>query len=176
MIRQEEWLIVDGYNVIGTDQKARWNPTYLEEERLRLIRDLSEYQAVTGRRVILVFDAHQTPGKEVVEEHEKITVLYTRYGETADELIERFVKQSKSPHRRIFVATSDYLEQRMIFGQGAYRISSRELLQEIRLAKQKLSNSLRKKGNMNITSARNSLEERLSDEIRNKLEKWRRKN
>ncbi|RAL23230.1 NYN domain-containing protein [Thermoflavimicrobium daqui] len=179
MNKLEEWLVVDGYNVIGsntgTDRSIHWNPSQLEEERIKLIRDLSEYQAASGRRVFLVFDAHRTAGKEVVEEQEKITVYYTRYGETADELIERFVKKYKSPHRRIFVATSDYLEQRMVFGQGAYRISSRELLQEIRLGKQKLSDRLRKKGNINITSG-NALEERLSDEIRNKLEKWRRKN
>jgi predicted RNA-binding protein with PIN domain len=40
MVRQEEWLVVDGYNVIGADPNVRWNPVSLEEERLKLIRDL----------------------------------------------------------------------------------------------------------------------------------------
>lgn len=57
-MRQEEWLVVDGYNVIGADARVHWNPSNLEEERDKLIRDLSEYQAMTGRRVFLVFDAH----------------------------------------------------------------------------------------------------------------------
>lgn len=172
---QKEWLIVDGYNVIGIGHMPSKDSHRLEEERMRLIRDLSEYQAVMGRQVILVFDAHQSPGKEVIEEHERVKVIYTQFGETADELIERLVKQYKNPHHRVFVATSDYLEQRIVFGQGAYRVSSRELLQEIRLAKQKLSNSLCEKGNINSAST-NALEERLSAEIRNKLENWRRKN
>jgi uncharacterized protein len=174
MAKLEEWLVVDGYNVIGLKNNINWNPSILEEERLKLIRDLSEYQAVSGRQVYLVFDAHQSPGKEVKEVLEKITVFYTRHGETADEMIERFVKKYKSPHRRIYVATSDYLEQRMVFGQGAYRISSRELVQEIQEAKQKLSDRLRKRGNMNNT-LRNVLEERLSKDVKQILEKWRRK-
>jgi uncharacterized protein len=70
------------------------------------------------------------------------------------------------------VATSDYLEQRMVFGQGAYRISSRELLEEIRLAKKNLSEKLRKEKN---ERQRNTLEERLNGEIKQKLENWRRK-
>ncbi|MGA9173021.1 MAG: NYN domain-containing protein [Thermoactinomyces sp.] len=172
MIRREEWLVVDGYNVIGADPEVRWNPVSLEEERGKLIRDLSEYQAMTGRQVFLVFDAHQTPGAQVKTNREKIVIYYTRREETADEFIERFVKKYKSPHRSIYVATSDYLEQRMVFGQGAYRISSRELLEEIRLAKKKLSEKLRKEKN---ERQRNTLEERLSREMQQKLEKWRRK-
>ncbi|MBA4495870.1 NYN domain-containing protein [Paenactinomyces guangxiensis] len=172
MVRQEEWLVVDGYNVIGAHSQVRWNPLSLEEERAKLIRDLSEYQAITGRRVFLVFDAHLSPGAQVKITQEKITVYYTRRDETADELIERFVKKHKSPHRHIYVATSDYLEQRMVFGQGAYRISSRELIQEIQTAKKKLSENLRKKEN---TGQRNTLIDRLSAEMQQKLEKWRRK-
>jgi predicted RNA-binding protein with PIN domain len=172
MVRQEEWLVVDGYNVIGADPNVRWNPVSLEEERLKLIRDLSEYQAMTGRQVYLVFDAYQTPGAQVKTSQEKIIVYYTRRDETADEFIERFVRKHKSPHRSIYVATSDYLEQWMVFGQGAYRISSRELLEEIRLAKKKLSERLRKEAN---ERQRNMLEDRLSRELQQKLEKWRRK-
>lgn len=172
MVRQEEWLIVDGYNVIGADPEVRWNPKMLEEKRLDLIRDLSEYQAMTGRQVFLVFDAHNTPGNQSEEQIEKITVYYTRRDETADEFIERFVKKHKNPLRRIYVATSDYLEQKMIFGQGAYRISSRELIQEIRAAKKQLSTKLRKKEN---NRQRNPLEERIGTEIQKILEKWRRK-
>jgi predicted RNA-binding protein with PIN domain len=169
MYQKEEWLVVDGYNVIGVEKKL----VNLDEERDRLIRDLSEYQAVTGRRVFLVFDAHQTPGIRKIEERERVTVIFTQHEETADEFIEQFVRENKNPHRNIYVATSDYLEQRMIFGQGAYRISSRELLQEIRIAKEKLEQKLeedympKKRGN--------KLGDRLSTDLLQKLEKLRRK-
>lgn len=172
MVKRDEWLVVDGYNVIGSRLGMRWNPVSIEEERLKLIRDLSEYQAITGRQVHLVFDAHSTPEAQTKTDEEKIFVYYTRREETADEFIERFVKKYKSPHRSIYVATSDYLEQKMIFGQGAYRISSRELLEEIRIAKEKLSGKLRKRKQ---ERQRNTLEERLSVDLKQILEKWRRK-
>jgi len=172
MVKRDEWLVVDGYNVIGADPDIHWNPSALEEKRSELIRDLSEYQAITGRQVFLVFDAHKTSGSQVKERLENITVYYTRRDETADEFIERFVKKHKNPLRRIYVATSDYLEQKMVFGQGAYRISSRELIEEIRAAKKKLSEKLRNEENQR---QRNPLEERIGIEIQEILEKWRRK-
>jgi predicted RNA-binding protein with PIN domain len=172
MVKREEWLVVDGYNVIGADPEVKWHPASLEEERVKLIRDLSEYQAMTGRQVHLVFDAHLKPGAGVKTNQEKVFVYYTRRDETADEFIESFVKKNKSPHRAIYVATSDYLEQRMVFGQGAYRISSRELLEEIRVAKKNLSEKLRKEEENQV---RNTLEDRLRRELRQMLDKWRRK-
>ncbi|KFZ39831.1 MULTISPECIES: NYN domain-containing protein [Thermoactinomyces] len=172
MVKHEEWLVVDGYNVIGAKSGVHWNPVSIEEERVQLIRDLSEYQAMTGRQVHLVFDAHSTPGIDVKTDEEKILVYYTRRDETADEFIERFVKKHKSPHRSIYVATSDYLEQRMVFGQGAYRISSRELLEEIRIAKEKLNKKLKRERQQ---KQRNTLEERISIDLKQIFEKWRRK-
>lgn len=170
--KREEWLVVDGYNVIGLTSHVKWNARQLEEQRNQLIRDLSEYQAMTGRKVYVIFDAHQTPGARVTTIQEKIEVIYTCQEETADEFIEQFVRSNKSPHRRIFVATSDYLEQRMVFGQGAYRISSRELLEQIRTAKSLLSENLKSQEQQ---SPKSKLEDLLPLEMQEELEKWRRK-
>lgn len=165
----ESWLIVDGYNVIGTNHQTNWNSTELANERLRLIRDLSEYQSMTDRKVFVVFDAHRSHGSQVKTAFDQITVIYTQYGETADECIERLVRDYKSPHRRIYVATSDYLEQRLVFGQGAYRISSRELIEDMQIVKGKIRNQVTK------NSKKNLLVDRLSADMKEKLEKWRRK-
>ncbi len=167
--QHESWLIVDGYNVIGTNSPTNWNSTELANERLRLIHDLSEYQAITGRKVILVFDAHRSSGSQVKTVIEQVTVIYTQHGETADACIERLVRDHKSPHRRIYVATSDYMEQRLVFGQGAYRISSRELIEDIQSVKGKISKRVTK------NSKKNLLVDRLSADMKKKLEKWRRK-
>lgn len=168
----DEWLVVDGYNVIGTTTNLKWTAGNLEQARITLIQDLSEYQAITGRRVILVFDAHNTPGGQMTEIREKVEVIYTQKEETADEYIEQFVRRNKSPHRNIFVATSDFLEQRMVFGQGAYRISSRELVQNIHTAKQRLSQKLDIEEQV---SPKNTLGDLLSIDLKKKFEKWRRK-
>ena len=95
----EEWLIVDGYNVLGASSEAAQSGS-LEEARDRLIRRLSEYQAISGRKVILVFDAHRMPGAGTKQELERIEVHYTRHRETADERIEKLVRQLRQPGRQ----------------------------------------------------------------------------
>lgn len=165
---REEWLIVDGYNVIGAHEG--WSTLPLEEARGQLASLLSEYQATSGRRIFLVFDAHRTPGAGSRFSEEHITIFFTKEHETADHMIERLVKQHRKPGRRIYVATSDYLEQRMVFGQGAYRLSSRELLEEFRRMKGEISRSIEE-----IKGGKPTLGQGLGEEVLKTLENWRRK-
>lgn len=165
----EEWLIVDGYNVIGAH--PGWSTLSLEEARYHLATLLSEYQAVSGRRVVLVFDAHRSPGGESKLNEQQVTIYFTREHETADQLIERLVSRLKGTDDRIYVVTSDYLEQRIIFGQGAYRISSRELLEEFKRMKGKLAQQM----DRDSLGGRYVLGQDLGEEVLETLEKWRRK-
>ncbi|PTM54717.1 NYN domain-containing protein [Desmospora activa] len=165
----DEWLIVDGYNIIGAHQN--WDRIPLEEARTRLIELLSEYQASSGRRVMVVFDAHRTPGGESEEKLGNIIVRYTREHETADQLIERLVKKNRATGQRLYVATSDYLEQRMIFGQGAFRVSARELLQEIQSMKREISRRIEEES----SGGKQTLGQGLNGEILKQLESLRRK-
>ncbi|MFD1428241.1 putative RNA-binding protein with PIN domain [Kroppenstedtia sanguinis] len=164
----EEWLIVDGYNVIGAHEE--WSRLPLEEARHQLATLLSEYQATSERRVFLVFDAHRIPGAGSRHSEQQITIYYTKEHETADQMIERLVKQHRKSGRRIYVATSDYLEQRIVFGQGAYRLSSRELLEEFRRMKGNISSELK-----GAYESKNTLGQGLGEEILKTLENWRRK-
>jgi predicted RNA-binding protein with PIN domain len=167
----EEWLIVDGYNVIGAQPDVEWLGDSLEEARDRLVRALSEYQALSGRKVILVFDAHRVPGAGAKLLEQKIIIHYTKQHETADECIEKLVRKLSGEHRRIYVATSDYLEQRLIFGQGAYRISARELLREMKSARRVATREMQER----YPPKRPTLGQGLKAEIWRKLEGWRRK-
>lgn len=167
----EEWLIVDGYNVIGAQPDVAWLGDSLEEARDKLVRALSEYQVLSGRKVILVFDAHRVPGAGVKLSEQNITIHYTKQRETADECIEKLVRKLRGEHRRIYVATSDYLEQRLIFGQGAYRISARELLREMKHARREATREMEERHPLK----RPTLGQGLKAEIWHKLEGWRRK-
>lgn len=167
---QEEWLIVDGYNVLGIKKDLDDQHINLEEERNQLIHDLSEYQSLTTRKVYLVFDAHRTDQPRVVQKIEGIKVIFTGKDELADEWIESFVRSNQNSSRTLFVATSDYLEQRLILGHGAYRISSRELMSELAMIQKKMRKQLENQSKIE----KGTLRERLSTEIRKKLEKWRR--
>lgn len=127
--RMREFLIVDGYNIIGAwPELMKLKVHDLEDARDRLIEMLAEFAGFSGFKVIIVFDAHQVPGLGKKYEQSRLEVLYTKEKETADECIERLVDQLMRRRVRIHVATSDLMEQHVIFGKGALRISSRELL------------------------------------------------
>jgi uncharacterized protein len=163
-------LIVDGYNVIGASSK--WNS--LKEDDLAAVRDeliakLANYQGYKGMRVIVVFDAHLVPGVENKVTQNRVEVVYTKENETADECIEKLASSFKQLRSQVYVATSDFTEQWAIFGQGALRMSARELLQEFEVIEKHINKALeqksRRKQKSNI---------QLSSEIAEIFEKWRR--
>lgn len=170
----EEILVVDGYNIIGAWPLLRElkEMERLEEARERLIEILSEYQSISGRRVLVVFDAHKAYGKEKQITVNRIEVIFTGEKETADQWIERFVKMRQSRRSRIFVATSDQLEQRVTFGGGALRISARELLREIERGEEMIQEEIQKRKERPFSGRR--LAERLNADIARLFEKYRR--
>ncbi|WP_066366294.1 NYN domain-containing protein [Neobacillus fumarioli] len=125
-------LLVDGYNMIGAwpELKALKDKD-LAAARDRLVERMAEYQAVTGFRVIVVFDAHYVQGTAKTYQNHGIEVIFTKENETADERIEKMAISLNNRKTQIHVATSDYTEQWSIFGQGALRKSARELLIEM---------------------------------------------
>ena len=128
----EEYLLVDGYNIIHAwDDLKRLAAQDLDGARLRLMDILSNYQGWRKCHVILVFDAYRVKGNPgSVEKYHNIHVVYTKEAETADMYIEKTTYEIAREHR-VRVATSDGLEQVIILGHGAQRMSARELRFEI---------------------------------------------
>lgn len=163
-------LLVDGYNIIGAWPELKKLKQFdLESARDLLISKMAEYQAFTGTKVIVVFDAHLVPGIQQVYSQYDITVVYTNENETADEKIEQLVFELKDSLTQLYVATSDYAEQKTIFGQGALRKSARELLIEM----EKIEKNIEQKIESDYTKPRPS-KIRLTPEIQEKFEKMRR--
>lgn len=124
-------LYVDGYNVIGAWAEAEKNAWPLDECRDRLIHVLEDYAGYTGQEVWLIFDGYKAERPmRSVEQRAGLTVVYTRHGETADHYIERMC-QLLPRYREARVATSDGVEQTLILGRGATRLSARELWREL---------------------------------------------
>lgn len=168
-----EVLIVDGYNIIGDWPRLRkLKQDSLEASRDQLIDDLKDYKAVTGRDVIVVFDAHLARGGQTEETIGGIKLYYSKENETADELIERLVYEleSEKVRRHVFVATSDYVEQQVTFGGGALRISARELGIDVQVAKTRIREKVESQ-----QPHRNRLYDHLTPEVREMFEKLRRK-
>lgn len=132
---KQSYLLVDGYNIIFAWEElsalARLN---LDSARQALIDILSNYQGYRGMTLIVVFDAYRVRGNQgEVQKYHNIYVVYTKEAETADQYIEKTVHDMQKQHR-VTVATSDGLEQIIVFGEGAVRMSARELYLEIEAA------------------------------------------
>lgn len=137
--RTKEYLLVDGYNIIfaWTDLKE------LAEKNIDSAKDLlcdimDEYAGFRDRQVIIVFDAYKVNGGVgSVTTWGKIDVVYTKEAETADAYIERTAHNILEKHK-VYVATSDRLEQMIVRGDGAYVLSASDLLEEIRLMEEEI--------------------------------------
>ncbi|KAF0824025.1 NYN domain-containing protein [Cytobacillus firmus] len=163
-------LLVDGYNIIGAWPELReLKNKDLSSARDRLIEKMAEYQGYSGYRVIVVFDAHYVKGTEKKFKNSKVEVIFTRNNETADERIEKLAIDLSNIKNQIHVATSDFTEQWVIFGQGALRKSARELLNEMNL----IENSIEKKVKK-IQEKKPVSKIPLSNEVAEIFEKWRR--
>lgn len=127
-----EYLLVDGYNIIfAWEDLQKLAAENLELARSQLIHRLSNYQGWRKNHIIVVFDAYRVKGKDrTVEEHGAMHVVYTKEAETADSYIEQ-VSHDLAKEYRVRVATSDGLEQIIVLGNGAQRVSARELLAEV---------------------------------------------
>lgn len=89
---------------------------------------LSNYQGFTGCTLILVFDAYKVKGSQgEVQKYHNIYVVYTKEAETADQYIEKTTHEIGRKYK-VTVATSDALEQVIVMGQGAYRMSARDFM------------------------------------------------
>ena len=127
----KDYLLVDGYNIIHAwEDLSALAREDLDGARAKLIDLLRNYQSWRDCRVIVVFDAYKVKGgKGAVEQLGDLYVVYTKEAETADMYIERTTYQL-SRDNRVRVATSDGLEQMIILGHGAQRMSAAELKYE----------------------------------------------
>lgn len=132
-----EYLLVDGYNIIfAWEDLKKLSEESLEHARTELIHRLCNYAGVRQCRLILVFDAYKVKGNPGEIEHiSNIDVVYTKEAETADMYIEKVTNEIGKKHR-VRVATSDGVEQIIILGKGALRVSASAFLHEVELVEE----------------------------------------
>lgn len=127
-----EYLLVDGYNIIfAWEELKELAQENLDSAREALIEVLNNYQGYRKCSIIAVFDAYKVKGGVRREErHGNIDVVFTKEAETADTYIERTTHEMKGKYQ-VRVATSDRLEQMIIMGNNAFKISAKEFKAEI---------------------------------------------
>lgn len=163
-------LLVDGYNVInGWPELDKIKEESLEHAREKLIDILSNYGSFQDIQVIVVFDGHLVKGGvRTTEMINGVEVIYTGEGETADAVIEKLMHQLP-PSVQAYVATSDWNEQKIVLGKGAIRLSVRDLHRKVK-EMEKEAKSFYQSKPQNL----HRLDNHLTAELKNQLEKWRR--
>lgn len=146
--KKEDFLLVDGYNVIfAWDELRELAQVNIDSARVRLMDRLSNYQGYKKMNLILVFDAYKVPGNHGnVEKYHNIYVVYTKEAETADQYIAKAVSSIDAGYN-VTVATSDSLVQLIIFSKSAIRMSARELKEEIERCEEEMRDRYLKRQN-----------------------------
>ena len=167
---KEEYLLVDGYNIIfAWEELKALAEVNIDSAREKLADIMSNYQGYRKCTLILVFDAYKIEGhiEEVVKYH-NIYIVYTKEAETADQYIEKTVKKMNRKYD-VTVATSDGLEQIIILGQGAMRLSAMGLLEEVR----DMEKEIREEFLKNIPADKNYLFDHMDNELVKEMENIR---
>ena len=125
-------ILLITYNIIfAWDDLKKTAEENLEDARRDLTERISVYKIFKGCEIILVFDAYKVKGNRgEVEKFGGITIVYTKESQTADAYIEKAAKELTKNYN-VTVATSDSMEQLIIFGSGAYRMTAKQLQQEV---------------------------------------------
>ena len=136
----EEYLLVDGYNVIfAWDNLRELAESSIDGARVALTNILCNYQGYKKCEVILVFDAYKVKGEREIEKVDNVNIVYTKEAETADMYIEK-VSHKLAKNHKVRVVTSDALEQLIILGGGALRVSSRAFYDEVKQMEEEIRN------------------------------------
>lgn len=164
---EKEYLLVDGYNIIfAWEDLRKLAEENIEAARNKLMDILCNYQGYKGMTLILVYDAYKVKGNpgEIFQYH-NIHVVYTKEAETADMYIEKTVHEIGKKYS-VTVATSDGMEQVIIMGAGAQRMSAGGLLEEITL----MQEEIRQEHLTKAEKSSNYLFDAVEDELAEKLE------
>ena len=167
---EKQYLLVDGYNIIfAWDFLKELAEVNLEAARGKLMDILCNYQGFSGVTLIVVFDAYKVKGNpgEIFKYH-NIHVVYTKEAETADQYIEKTTHELGHKHQ-VTVATSDSLEQVIVMGQGARRLSASDFREEVEQAEQEIRRINRERRK----NGKNYLLENADDETAELLENVR---
>ncbi len=167
MINKKTILFVDGYNIINAwpELKKIINED-LEGTRTKLNEYLFEYAAFYGEEVWVVYDAYMTNSKkEKIEKKNGINIVYTKENQTADSYIERSVKEYSSDGRILIkIATSDWVQQRQVLGNGGIRLTPWELMDKCVRIRTKIKRKYKTEKELKFT-----LESRISHSSLKKL-------
>lgn len=167
----EEYLLVDGYNIIyAWEELNELAQTNMDGARGKLQDILCNYQAIKKCNLIIVYDAYRVQGHmtEIMDYH-NIHIVFTKEAETADQYIEKFSHENRSKYN-ITVATSDGVEQVIIRGQGCRLLSARELEADVKLVNESIRENYLEKPTINKNRLFDTISKETAEHIQKMIE------
>ncbi len=131
-------ILVDGYNVIKRDVSLHSLGTKnLAAARQLLINQLANRYRHTPHQVIVVFDGNET--SEQTTQHHRVRIIYSRTGETADDVIARLATTARAAGREVELYSDDTEVQQSVARQGGAVHTSAQLTKHLNAAPSNLA-------------------------------------
>ena len=125
-------ILVDGYSLLHNwpelaPRKARHSASARDE----LIQRLKLYQDATGTPITVFFDGGGAPaGTPAPSSTVELEVLYSRSGQTADQMIERAAYRF-APYGEVLAVTDDLAERETVISLGGMAASCENFIQMV---------------------------------------------
>jgi predicted RNA-binding protein with PIN domain len=137
-------ILVDGYSLLHSwPRLAPGRARHSAAARDELIRRLTLYQDATGTPVTVFFDGSGPPvGKPTATDLTVVEVLYSRKGQTADQMIERAAHRF-GPYGEVLAVTDDHAERDMVISLGSSAASCWSFIQMVQNALAELEDDIK---------------------------------
>jgi hypothetical protein len=128
-------ILIDGYSLLHSwPELAPREPRHSAAARDELLHVLRRYSDAIGTPVTVVFDgAGHRGSRSQNESDESVEVLFSRSGQTADQIIERVTHRMK-PFGEVLVVTDDYAERDTVISMGGFASSCEQFVQTMQSA------------------------------------------
>lgn len=138
-------IMVDGYSLLhGWPELAPGKPRHAAAAREELIHTLTRYRDAIGTPITIVFDGASgvAAGGGEIKSTPEVEILFSRTGQTADDIIERATFRLRE-YGEVLVVTDDHAERDMVIGMGGMAQSCLNFIRAIESARADLENDLK---------------------------------
>jgi predicted RNA-binding protein with PIN domain len=138
-------ILVDGYSLLHSwPELAPGRPRHSAAARYELIRRLTLYQDAIGTPITIIFDGTGAKGGTgVAPSKPELEVLYSRSGQTADQMIERAVCRF-TQYGEVLAVTDDGAERETVLSVGGHASSCWNFIQSIESTLAELADDIKK--------------------------------
>lgn len=125
-------ILVDGYSLLHSwPELAPREPRHSATARDELLHVLRLYSDAVGTPVTVVFDgAGHRGARQETDSTPQVEVLFSKSGQTADQIIERVTYRMK-PFGEVLVVTDDHAERDTVIAMGGFASSCDSFIQTV---------------------------------------------